>query len=368
MSFNTTAAPNLSPKKAPLQTRLRSFSAAVKSRQRRTILQALDQLFLVSQRGSTFSREITGGLLMFVCTLYILTVHPAIQSGKLSNQLNQTGYSNEQIRGLTTSTALVSGLATSSMGLFSNTPIMIAPAMGLNSYFIRELVPIADNWSGALTVSFIASVVHLCIMLLLLTTRSLNLAMFVIPFYLRMGVTLGIGLMVAFISLRENSGIGLFTVTNKQEIAFPAVLRPEPFLGMLGVVIVVSLRRHEKLRNVAPLISVFLVTIISLVVGSVQGQTLLKRSEWGDTGMGSLMFKCFHFSSLDYTSHILWFRLLTLVIHKLFDSLLTLLAMAHTHILSRKLLKGGVWNEMLFSRQMAESRTMGRILVTDAVW
>ena len=157
----------------------------------------LDSFFQISQRGSTVAREIRGGFVTFFAMAYILVINPII----LSNALPKDG--NITMGGIASATALVAGIMTIMMGLFANYPLALAAGMGLNAMVAFTLVLGSGLtyqeamgllfWEGAL------------ITILVLT--GFREAVFkAVPGQLKVAISVGIGLFIAFVGL-INAGI-----------------------------------------------------------------------------------------------------------------------------------------------------------------
>ena len=75
----------------------------------------LNNFFQLSQRGSTVSREVRGGLVTFITMAYILILNPAILSAN-------TEGTDITIAAIATGTALVAGILSILMGVFASFP------------------------------------------------------------------------------------------------------------------------------------------------------------------------------------------------------------------------------------------------------
>lgn len=152
----------------------------------------LERLFKLSDNHTTIGRELAAGLTTFAAMAYILAVNPAI--------LANTGMDRGA---LVTVTALTAAIATTIMALFTNYPIALAPGMGINAFFtfticLGQHVP----WSEALGMVFVNGIVFF----LLSITGVREKIIAAIPHPLKIAVTCGIGLFIAFIGLK-NGGI-----------------------------------------------------------------------------------------------------------------------------------------------------------------
>lgn len=99
-----------------------------------------DNSFRITQRGSTFYREIIGGLTTFFTIAYVLTITPTI--------FQMTGLHEKG--GVFFSVALTSGVFTTLMGLVTNLPIVLGPSLGLNFFFAETARNCPKNHDGTI--------------------------------------------------------------------------------------------------------------------------------------------------------------------------------------------------------------------------
>ncbi|MDK2848273.1 MAG: adenine/guanine/hypoxanthine permease, partial [Desulfuromonadales bacterium] len=152
----------------------------------------LERLFHLKTHGTCLRNEILGGITTFLAAAYIIFVHP--------DMLTATGMDKGA---LTTITCLVAGLASLLMGLWANTPIMMAPGMGLNAFFTYTLVMNQHiPWQTALGIVFLSGLFFLLLTWLGFRERILK----AIPVSLQLATAVGIGLFIAFIGL-QNLGL-----------------------------------------------------------------------------------------------------------------------------------------------------------------
>ncbi|MDB6166676.1 MAG: Xanthine/uracil/vitamin permease [Lacunisphaera sp.] len=152
----------------------------------------LNRLFKLDQHGTTPLREFQAGLTTFAAMAYILAVNPAI--------LANTGMDKGA---LVTVTAITAALATGLMALLTNYPIALAPGMGINAFFTFTIcLGKGIAWQEALGMVFVNGIVFLA--LSVSGVREKIIA--AIPHPLKIAVTCGIGLFIAFIGLK-NGGV-----------------------------------------------------------------------------------------------------------------------------------------------------------------
>ncbi len=149
--------------------------------------------FRLAEHGTTVRREIIAGITTFAAMAYILAVNPQI--------LGATGM---PVGAVLTATALASALTTIAMALLTNYPLALAPGMGLNAMFSFTIVLKAGvPWQAALGLVFWEGVLFL----LLSVSGVRRLIVEAIPPSLKIAISCGIGLFIAFIGLKSGGVI-----------------------------------------------------------------------------------------------------------------------------------------------------------------
>lgn len=154
-------------------------------------------LFRIRETGSTFITEVLAGITTFVTMSYIIFVNPGI--------LSNTGMDFDA---LVVVTCLASALGTFLMAIFANYPIALAPGMGLNAFFAFGVVlsmkinGVPVTWQMALAAVFIEGAIFAVLTLTNIREAIMNS----IPKSLKIGISAGIGLFIAFIGL-QSAGI-----------------------------------------------------------------------------------------------------------------------------------------------------------------
>ncbi|MET7640205.1 NCS2 family permease [Streptomyces sp. NPDC005438] len=153
--------------------------------------EALDRFFHLSERGSSVSQEIRGGLATFFSMAYIIVLNPIILSAgqdKFGQQL--------EMDQLVTATALMAGLSTLLMGVIGNVPIAIAAGLGINAVVSLQLAP-RMSWPDAMGMVVLAGLA----LLILVASGLRERVMDAIPGSLRRAIAIGIGLFITLIGL-----------------------------------------------------------------------------------------------------------------------------------------------------------------------
>ncbi len=184
----------------------------------------IERWFQLTHHGSTIRKEIIAGITTFAAMAYILAVNPAI-----------LGMSGMDKGALITATALASAIMTLAMALATNYPIALAPGMGLNAFFTFGICLGAKiPWQAALGLVFYGGVLFLILSLTGIRQRLLE----AIPQELKLAITCGIGLFIAFIGLKNG---GVIVDNPATLVGLAAFNQPSPLMVMAGVVVAAAL-------------------------------------------------------------------------------------------------------------------------------
>ncbi len=151
--------------------------------------ETLDKLFHLRENGTSVRTELVAGLTTFMTMAYILAVNPGI--------LSTTGMDAGAVF---VATALGAAIGTIFMAVFANYPFALAPGMGLNAFFAFTVCgAMGYSWRVALGAVFIEGIIFLILSL----TKVREIIFNCIPSNLKLGVTAGIGLFIAFIGMQS---------------------------------------------------------------------------------------------------------------------------------------------------------------------
>lgn len=149
----------------------------------------VNNFFQLERHGTTVGRELQAGLATFAAMAYILVVNPSI--------LANTGMDRAA---LVTVTGITAAVATTLMALLTNFPLALAPGMGINAFFTFSICLGAKvPWSEALGMVFLNGLVFLLLSLTGVRERLIQ----AIPAEMKLAITGGIGLFIAFIGLKN---------------------------------------------------------------------------------------------------------------------------------------------------------------------
>ncbi len=152
----------------------------------------LEHRFQLSKNHTTVRREVTAGVTTFLAMAYITVVNPSM--------LSNTGM---DFGAVFVATCLAAAVGTLIMGLLANYPIALAPGMGQNAFFTYGIVlGMGHTWEAALGAVMISGIVFIVLSVLPVREWLINS----IPRNLKLGMSAGIGLFLAFIAM-QNAGV-----------------------------------------------------------------------------------------------------------------------------------------------------------------
>jgi len=211
---------------------------------------ALDRYFALAARGTTARTEVLAGMTTFLTMAYIVLVNPAI-----------LGSAGMPVASVAAATCFAAAFASILMGLVANTPLALAPGMGLNAYFSFTVVQqMGVPWPVALGCVFVSGVAFL--VLTLTGVRQLIVAS--IPQYLFAAVAGGIGLFIGFIGFKD---AGIIVANPATFVALGDLRAPGAALALFGLVVIGAL----SVWNVrgAMLIGIVATTLVGWLAGMV---------------------------------------------------------------------------------------------------
>ena len=163
----------------------------------------MERIFHLKENGTSVKTEILAGLTTFMTMAYIIALNP--------NLLTNFAVGTPLWNGVFLATCIASAIGTVVMAFLANKPFVMAPGMGLNSFF----AVIAGNVAAMLNTDYTSAFqAVLCIILvegivfLLLSIFNIrDKIVTAIPLGVRLGIGPAIGLMLMNIGLGSNVGI-----------------------------------------------------------------------------------------------------------------------------------------------------------------
>lgn len=187
-------------------------------------------MFRLKENNTTVKTEILAGLTTFFTMVYIVIVNPSI--------LSIAGVPSEQVF---TATIIASLFGTLWLALFANYPIAMAPGMGLNAFFTFTVVQASKgeiDYLTAFSAVFVAGIIFSIISL----TPLRQMLVKAIPNNLKLSITAGIGLFIAFIGMRS---AGLITGDESNLVKLGDLSNPMVWLTIVGVLVTAILMMYR---------------------------------------------------------------------------------------------------------------------------
>lgn len=281
----------------------------------------LEKLFHLKENRTDVKTEVIGGITTFMAMAYILAVNPAILSA-----------SGMDAQAVLIATALAAFFGTLCMAFLANYPFALAPGLGLNAYFAYTVCgSMGYSWQFALLAVFAEGIIFLVLSLTNVREAIFN----AIPLQLKKGVSVGIGLFVAFIGLQNgsivvNSDSTLVTIVNfKNDFSNTGICA---LLALIGLVVIAVL--YVKNVKGSILIGILITWVLGIIVqltGLYTGPSVLPV--WTDFNLGAIgktFFKCFSEEAMVSGKNILDFIVImcAFLFVDIFDTLGTLIGCA----------------------------------------
>jgi AGZA family xanthine/uracil permease-like MFS transporter len=228
----------------------------------------LDRFFRITERGSSIGTEVRGGVVTFFTMAYIVVLNPLIigtvpdVDGKFLG-----GGDTPNLAMVAATTALLAGLLTILMGVVANFPLALATGLGLNA-FVAYSIASEMSWADAMGL-----VVMEGLIILVLVLTGFRKAVFrAVPTGLKVAISVGIGLFIAFIGLVDagvvrrngdalNTPVPVGFGVGGELAGWPTLVF---VLGLLAIVILMVL----KVRG-AILIGIVAGTVLAVIIEAI---------------------------------------------------------------------------------------------------
>lgn len=212
----------------------------------------LEKFFKLKENGTNVRTEVVAGVTTFMTMAYILAVNPSILSA-----------SGMDAQAVLIATAIASFIGTICMALLANYPFALAPGLGLNAYFAYTVCgSMGYSWQIALFAVFVEGLIFIVLSLTNVREAIFN----AIPLQLKKGVSVGIGLFIAFIGL-QNAGIVVNNDSTLVSIVdFTADFHTSGISALLAVIgiFIIAVLYVKKVKG-AILIGIFATWILGIV-------------------------------------------------------------------------------------------------------
>lgn len=211
----------------------------------------MEKLFKLKEHNTNVKTEIIAGITTFMTMSYILAVNPSI--------LGDAGMDPNAVL---LATALASFIGTLCMGFMANLPFALSAGMGLNAYLAYTVVlGQGISWQMALFAVFIEGIIFI-----ILSLTNVREAIFnAIPLTLKKGVSVGIGLFIAFIGL-QNAGLSVDSSTLVTITSFTENFHTTGICALLAIIgLLITAALHIKNVKGSILFGIIITWIIGII-------------------------------------------------------------------------------------------------------
>ncbi|NRG44978.1 NCS2 family permease [Bacillus sp. CRN 9] len=217
----------------------------------------MKKYFQFEELGTTYRREIIGGITTFLAMAYILAVNPMTLT--LADVPDLPDNMRMDYGAVFVATALSAAIGSLIMGLIARYPIGLAPGLGLNAFFAYTVILVNGMpWTHALAAVFISSAFFLILTLTGLREKLIN----AIPFELKIAVGAGIGLFITFIGFQS---AGIIVKNDATLVGLGDLGNPNTLLAIFGIIVTVILMTRGIKTGI------FFGMVITMIVGWIFG-------------------------------------------------------------------------------------------------
>ena len=165
----------------------------------------MEKIFRLKENGTDVRTEIFAGLTTFMTMAYIIALNPNILTAFGSEG------GSELWNGVFLATCIASAIGTFVMAFAANKPFVMAPGMGLNSFFavvVANIVSLTgmsylESFQAGLCIILVEGIVFLALSVLNIREKIVD----AIPLGIRLGIAPAIGLMLLNIGFGSNAGV-----------------------------------------------------------------------------------------------------------------------------------------------------------------
>ena len=218
----------------------------------------LDRFFHITERGSTLSREIRGGIVTFFTMAYILVLNPLILSTP-HDGIAPLGTTEQIAAG----TAFIAGVMTILMGVVANYPMALAAGLGINA-MIAYTIAGTDGVTYADAMGLV--VIEGVIILVLVLTGFREAVFRAVPPHIKTAISVGIGLFIALIGLVDAKMVR--RGGTPLELGLGGSLQGWPVLVFLFGLFLMVVLHVRKVRG-AILIGIASATVLAIIIDAV---------------------------------------------------------------------------------------------------
>ena len=167
----------------------------------------MDKFFHLKENGTTVRTEVIAGITTFMTMAYIIALNPNLLTGF-------GAYGQDLWNAVFLATCIASAIGSLCMAFLANKPFVMAPGMGLNTFFALVCANIAmltgmtylQSFRCTLAIIFIEGVIFIILSLINVREKIYQ----AIPKGIRIGIAPAIGIMLMNIGFGSNAGVYVY--------------------------------------------------------------------------------------------------------------------------------------------------------------
>ncbi len=251
----------------------------------------LEPFFRLAERKTNWRLECLAGLTTFLTMSYIIFVNAHILEAAGMN-----------FGAVFVVTCLVTALGSFLVGILANYPIAVAPGLALSVYFSFVIVQgLGYSWQEALGMTFVSGLLFLICSL----TKKLEYLIKAIPHSLHIGLSVGIGIFIIIIGLKNAE---LLDIQGHVSVLTQNFFTLQTGLFLLGLIFLFVWEYLQWNASIA--LSIIFITLASLYFHLTQFHGVLALPP--SIHMTWMQLDCHHLFSFEKLSIIFVFFLITL--------------------------------------------------------
>ena len=285
----------------------------------------MDKLFKLKENNTSVRTEVVAGITTFMTMAYILAVNPSI--------LSASGMDSNAIL---MATAIASAIGCFAMAFLANYPFALAPGLGLNAYFAYTVCgAMGYSWKVALFAVFVEGLIFIVLSLTNVREAIFN----AIPTTLKKGVSVGIGLFIAFIGL-QGAKLVVDSATLVTVVDFTEDFNRTGISALLAVIgtFIIAILYVKKVKGsiLIGIIATWVLGIICQLTGIYKVDVdagfyslIPSWSSFDVTALGKTFGQCFNIGGLNIKPIDFIVIMLSFLFVDMFDTLGTLIGVAN---------------------------------------
>ena len=241
----------------------------------------MDKIFRLKENGTTVRTEVIAGLTTFMTMAYIVALNP--------NLLTGFGAQGQDLwNAVFLATCIASAIGSLCMAFLANKPFVMAPGMGLNTFFALVCTNITmltgmtylQSFRCTLVIIFIEGIIFIILSLINVREKIYK----AIPAGIRLGIAPAIGIMLMNIGFGSNAGVFVFN-EDGTSTEFHAM---RDFFGSLSA----SSAKSAMGTGFGPMV----LTVVTMFVGLFAILALNRKKVKGSVLFGMVIASCVYWA------------------------------------------------------------------------